>query len=44
LPTCACSRLTGSRLTEQDAELLGVLLAEMRRIRERAQVDRLSSE
>lgn len=37
-------RAPGSRLTEEDAELLQVLLAEMRRLRERAQIDRLSSE
>jgi two-component system sensor histidine kinase KdpD len=36
--------LTGSQLQEEDAELLRVLLAEMRQIRERGQLDRLSSE
>ncbi len=35
--------MTGSRLADEDAELLQVLLAEVRRIRERAEVERLSS-
>jgi hypothetical protein len=35
--------MTGSRLQEEDAELLQVLLAELRGIRERAQTDQLSS-
>jgi len=36
--------LSGSRLTEEDAELLQVLLAEVRQIRERAQVAQLPAE
>lgn len=36
--------MTGSRLTEEDAELLQVLLAEMRQTRERAQLERFSPE
>jgi two-component system sensor histidine kinase KdpD len=36
--------LTGSRLQDEDAELLQALLSEVRQIRERAELDRLASD
>jgi hypothetical protein len=36
--------MTGSRLQQEDAELLQALLTAVRQIRERAQIDQLSSE